>query len=75
MKSQERCPSSQIAYTSMFQRNDKNDPTRNRKVEEGNKILDEMLNLHDLDFINNANILFGNLWKDGDNINDDWIFQ
>ena len=68
-KIQESNPSSQIAYSSMFRRNDKNDLTPNRKVAEVNKILEEKLNLHGFDFINNANILFCNLWKDGLNIN------
>ena len=66
-------PTSQIAYSSMFRRNDKNDPTPNRKVAEVNKILEEKLNLHGFDFINNANILFCNLWKDGLHINDGGI--
>ena len=60
-KIQESNPSSQIAYSSMFRRNDKNDPTPNRKIAEVNKILEEKLNLHGFDFINNANILFYNL--------------
>ena len=72
-KIQESNPSSQIAYSSMFRRNDKNDPTPNRKGAEVNKILEEKLNLHGFDLINNANILFCNLWKDGLHITDGGI--
>ena len=72
-KIQQNNPSSQIAYSSIFRRNDKNDLTPNRKVTEVNKIIEEKLNLHGFDFINNSNILFCNLWKDGLHINDGGI--
>ena len=45
-KIQENNPSSQIAYSSMFLRNDRNDPNHNRKVVEVNKILQEKLSIH-----------------------------
>ena len=45
----------------------------NEKVQKFNHLIEQELSLHGFDFIDNSNIYFSNLWKDGLHINDQGI--
>ena len=60
---------SQLAYSSIFRRKGNAANGMNVKVFQTNKILKEELMLQDIDFIDNDNILYGNICDDGLHIN------
>ena len=63
---QENNPTSKIAFSSIFRRQDKE---LNAKATKVNKMLEEELMLNGFDVIDNKNILFSNLATDGLHIN------
>ena len=64
-------PKSRIAFSSVIRRND--DQSINAKVRKLNGILEEELAMNGFDIIDNANIQYSNLWKDGLHVNDGGI--
>ena len=67
-KIQDNNPTSRIGFSATFRRKD--DLHLIAKVTKVNKLLEEELALNGIDFIDNSNILFSNLWEDGLHIND-----
>ena len=67
-KIQDNNPKSRIGFSATFRRKD--DLHLIAKVTKVNKLLEEELALNGIDFIDNSNILFSNLWEDGLHIND-----
>ena len=65
---QKKNPSARVAYSSIFKRRD--DQTLNVKARKVNELLSEELSIRGIDFINNKNIIYSNLWKDGLHLND-----
>ena len=67
-KIQKQNPSAQVVYSSVFRRKE-----HNEKVQKFNRLIEEEVSLNGIDFIDNSNIYFSNLWKDGLHINDQGI--
>ena len=67
---QENNRNSKVVFSSVFKRQDRG---LNLKIIQLNKILDEELALNGFDVINNDNILFTNLAKDGLHLNEGGI--
>ena len=65
---QKKNPSARVAYCSIFKR--KGDQTLNAKARKVNELLSEELSIRGIDFINNDNIMYSNVWKDGLHLND-----
>ena len=65
---QKKNPSARVAYSSIFKRKD--DQTLNAKARKVNELLSEELSIRGMDFMNNDNIIYSNLWKDGLHLND-----
>ena len=65
---QKKNPSARVEYSSIFKRKD--DQTLNVKARKVNELLSEELSIRDIDFINNDNIIYRNLWKDGLHLNE-----
>ena len=61
-------PKSRIAFSSIFKRKD--NMSLNAKAIKVNKLLAEELAINGLDMIDNSNVTFSNLWKDGLHISD-----
>ena len=57
-----------IGFSAIFRRKD--DQNLNTKVTKVNTLLEDELALNGIDIIDNSNIFFSNLWKDGLHIND-----
>ena len=67
-KVQANNPKARIGFSSIFRRKD--DQNLHTKVTKVNTLLEDELALNGIDIIDNSNILFSNLWKDGLHIND-----
>ena len=67
-KIQEQNPSAQVVYSSVFRRKE-----HNEKVQKFNRLIEEEVSLNGIDFIDNSNICFSNLWRDVLHINDQGI--
>ena len=65
---QKKNPSARVAYSSIFERKD--DQTLNTKTRKVNELLREELSIRSIDFINNDNIIYSNIWKDGLHLTD-----
>ena len=65
---QKKNPSGRVAYSLIFKRKD--DQTLNAKARKVNELLSEELSIRGMDFMNNDNIIYSNLWKDGLHLND-----
>ena len=63
-KIQKQNPSAHIVFCSVFRRK-----KHNEMVQKFNHMIEQELSLHGFDFIDNSNIYFSNLWKDGLHIN------
>ena len=69
-KSKQKNPKAQLAYSSIFRRKGNAAANgMNVKVFQRNKILNEELMLQGTDFIDNENILYGNICDNGLHIN------
>lgn len=64
-------PKSRIAFSSVIRRKD--DQSINAKVRKLNGLLDEELAINGFDIIDNDNIQYSNLWKDGLHVNEGGI--
>lgn len=67
-KVQKSNPTARVAYSSIFKRND--DQSLNAKGKKINELLGEELSIKGMDIIDNNNIMYSNLWKDGLHLND-----
>ena len=67
-KVQANNPKARIGFSAIFRRKD--DQNLNTKVTKVNTLLEDELALNGIDIIDNSNIFFSNLWKDGLYIND-----
>ena len=67
-KVQANNPKARIGFSAIFRRKD--DQNLNTKVTKVNTLLEDELALNGIDIIDNSNIFFSNLWKDGLHIND-----
>ena len=65
---QKHNPKSRIAFSSIFKRKD--DMSVNAKAMKVNNLLAKELAINGLDMIDNSNVTFRNLWKDGLHISD-----
>ena len=65
---QKNNPKSRIAFSSIFKRKD--NMSLNAKAMKVNKLLAEELAINGLDMIDNSNVTFSNIWKDGLHISD-----
>ena len=65
---QKNNPKSRIAFSSIFKRKD--NMSLNAKAMKVNNLLAEELAINGLDMIDNSNVTFSNLWKDGLHISD-----
>ena len=65
---QKHNPKSRNAFSSIFKRKD--EIPLNAKAMKVNKLLAEELAINGLDMIDNSNVTFSNLWKDGLHISD-----
>ena len=65
---QKNNPKSRNAFSSIFKRKD--DIPLNAKAMKVNKLLVDELAINGLDMIDNSNVTFSNLWKDGLHISD-----
>ena len=61
-------PNSRIAFSSVVRRKD--DQSINTKVRKLNGLLEKELAINGFDIINNGNIQYSNLWKDGFHVNE-----
>ena len=61
-------PNARVAYSALFKRSD--DHSLTAKVREVNKLVEDKLSLKGIDFIENNNIIFSNLKRDGLHLND-----
>ena len=67
-KVQKSNPTARIAFSSILKRSD--DQSLNAKGKKVNELLEDELSIKGMDIIDNNNIMYSNLWKDGLHLND-----
>ena len=67
-KAQKSNPTARIAFSSILKRSD--DQSLNAKGKKVNELLEDELSIKGMDIIDNNNIMYSNLWKDGLLLND-----
>ena len=66
-------PTARIAFSSILKRSD--DQSLNTKGKTVNELLDDELTIKGMDIINNNNIMYSNLLKDGLHVNDGGVHK